>query len=72
MTKDAAVAGERPQGSFGTRRNSIDGFNTYEFAGGIIYDGALYTMYIDNQVLRKYRDKEKEHARGVRRVGWRK
>jgi len=30
--KEAAVARERPQGSFGTQRNSIDGFNIYEFA----------------------------------------
>jgi len=30
VTRGAAVARERPQGSFGTQRNLIDGFNTLE------------------------------------------
>ena len=50
VTEGAAVARERPQGSSGTQRNTIDGLNVNVFAGGTTYDGALYTKYVDNQV----------------------
>jgi hypothetical protein len=32
VKKEAAAARERPQGSFGTQRNTIDGVNVYVFA----------------------------------------
>jgi len=36
--------------------------------GGTIYDGALYTKYIDNQVIRKYRRNDpKNNLRQIRK-----
>jgi hypothetical protein len=35
-----------------------------------VCDGALYTRYVDSQVIRRYRDKDNEHT--VRRNGWMK
>ena len=41
VTEGAAVARERPQGSSGTQRNTIDGVNVYVFAKGTIYGRIL-------------------------------
>jgi len=57
------VAGRRPQDCFGTQRNTIDGVNVYVFAGGTIYVRLLIYQVRRCQLIRKYKDKDKERVR---------
>jgi hypothetical protein len=50
----AAVAGRRPQGCFGTQRNTIDGFNVYVFAEeDYLRPDPYIPRYLDSHVIRK-------------------